>query len=79
MLSGVPVGAVCGAGAKSRCVQVQRNARSFGYVALFPLQKGTSLGVNHIRLSGAEIANVAQDTKSNRVLCKQGSILTEAV
>ena len=64
---------------KSRCVQVHRNTRSFGYGALFPLPKGTSLTVNHVQLSGADIGNVAQDTKSISVLCKQVCILTEAV
>ena len=64
---------------KSRCVQVQRNARSFGYVAFFPLQKGTSLQVNHAGLRPAEIPNVAQDTKSIPVLSKHVFILTEAV
>ena len=64
---------------KSRCVQVQRNACSFAYVSVFLLQKGTSLTLNHVRLGGPEIGNVAQDTKSIRVLSKQMSILTEAV
>ena len=64
---------------KSRCVQVHRNTRSFGYVAVFSLQKGTSLTMNHVQLSGAEIGNVAQEIKLIRVLCKQVLILTEAL
>ena len=55
---------------KKRCVQVLQNARSLSYGAVFPPQKGTSLTVNHVRFSGAEIGNLAKGTKCIRVLFK---------